>query len=108
MRKIIVTSTTETDSYLITFNTNELKAFQELYALIAPFAAHQDFNARVAVRNTLNQPSVLIINGRSYNLEDTEWTCPTCGKQFLFCPNELNDSGNFECECGENIWYEKI
>lgn len=50
-----------------------------------------------------------------YNIKKNlviEYTCPKCGKEYLFKPNEIeferNNRGWFTCVCGYKVKYEKV
>ena len=57
----------------------------------------------------------LKVDGIIYDIKEgliIEYTCPKCGKEYLFNPSEMefewNDCGWFTCNCGKEVRYEKI
>ena len=57
----------------------------------------------------------LKVDGIIYDIKEgliIEYTCPKCGKEYLFNPSEMefewNDCGWFTCNCGKEVKYEKI
>ena len=57
----------------------------------------------------------LKIDGIIYDTKEgliIEYTCPKCGKEYLFNPSEMdfewNNCGWFTCKCGKEVEYEKV